>query len=141
MQQTPSISVLEELFEETWNVAELAAMSADRHLVPRLLEVAHDILAWRNHRVRDASNAPAAAPISPSRSELLLPTTMPGEQMLRLCRMEELIARQSEIVDRLERLGNQPSVEAAYTLLLNMQESLAVMRRFAARRMLEIRTA
>jgi len=125
MHEIASVVVLEELFEEAWQVADLAATSDDRHLAPRLQELAKDVLVWRNRRYRDgvktsvAADLPSRPPVPPCREAKL-------DDSLR--RMEALVARQQAVVSRLEQLGCNASAEAARDLLSATEEAAAMTR-------------
>jgi hypothetical protein len=131
MNEHPSVNVLEELFEDAWQAADLAATSDDRHLVPRLLEIAYDVLVWRNRQSSGAARAPATADM-PCQSP-----APPCDEAIpdgRLHHMEALVAQQRAVVSKVEQRGCKSSTDAAYDLLSAMETAVVLARRVAARR-------
>jgi hypothetical protein len=134
---------LDELFEEAWQLVELAAATPDRHLVPRLLELAEDIAVWRSQLESEAPDAQFSAGTS------LLIEAPQGRQYrvasedhytnrilslldsfaANLSEMEARVSRQRLIVDRLERMGSRRSIEQGRRLLQLMEAATEITRR------------
>lgn len=131
MNVSPSVVVLEELFEEAWQAADLAATSDDRHLVPRLLDVAYNVLVWRNRQSSGSARTPAHADLPcPSPAAPCDEAAPDG----RLHHMEALVAQQRAVVSKVEQRGYGPSADAAHDLLTAMETAVVLARRVAARR-------
>ncbi len=101
------------LFEDAWLLAELAAASADRRMVPQLIALAEDILAWRN-RADDAPESPSVAGADPRDM---------------LDELEKRLARQRDVVARLVNTGGQECIALGRELLRLMQEAVEIARR------------
>jgi hypothetical protein len=128
MRSGPSAQELDDLFEETWQIAELAAISDDCLLAPWLIEHAYELLAWRNQLNSHAPDRLPAAPVSPMPPPL---ATAPAKAALderarRLLDIDMLIVRQQAFVAKYERLGRRSSAEKSRELLMTMMEDAAV---------------
>lgn len=123
---------LEDLFDEVWEVAELAATSEDQHMVPWLLGLADTILNWFNQQNRDAMNRLAAVPVSLSPPPASASNeTLSDECSHRLRSMTAIIARQHVVISDLERVGDNLCLACARELLLAMEASLELTRSVA----------
>ena len=130
MPNSPAENELEAFFEEVWRLAEFAAASDDRHLAPHLFALAEDI-AREIQPEGDAAEpcvaGPDPQPVDVAR-RFERATAATEHDVSRLDTMVKRLARQRMLVSRVERTGDQATVELARQLLSLMQDTLEITR-------------
>jgi hypothetical protein len=130
MPNSPAENELEAFFEEVWQLAEFAAASEDRHLAPHLFALAEGI-ARENQPEGNAADpcvaGPGPQPVGVARG-FRRATASTEHDVSRLDMMVERLARQRMLVFRMERSGDQATVELARQLLSLMQDTLEITR-------------
>lgn len=137
MRKARSDGDLADFFAEASRAAEMAAACKDnRRLVPQLVELAEEILAWRNQPTNEADDIAIAepAPLASSTHLKFSDETLLDWEKWQTARrrclrdMELSLMRQKSIVQRLELIAGSRSAEIGCGLLRVMQDAMETVR-------------